>query len=214
MRLVQQALEQIFERRNKPGAFRVDNGEPFGSPSTDTAPPLSLWLIAHDIDVIWNKPRCPQMNGVVEHLQDTSCRWAEIYQCGSHEELQQRLDQEAFVQRQHFPVTRLQNKTRLEAFPDLEKSDRVWEPRSFCPSRVYQFLSQRTFNRKVSTNGQIQHAGQRIGGLAKFKHLYVQLKFNNKDLHWEIYHDYKPVKRIDAANHLSPERLLNLSVYQ
>lgn len=214
MRLVQQALEEVFERRNKPGAVRVDNGEPFGSPSTDTAPPLSLWLIAHDIDVIWNKPRCPRMNGVVERMQDTSCRWAEIYRCGSYEELQQRLDREAVVQRRHFPVTRLKNKTRLEAFPDLEKSGRLWEPRAFCPNRVYEFLSKRTFTRKVSSNGQIQHAGQRIGGLSKFKCFYVQVKFNPHDLHWEIYHDYMCVKRLAAADKLSAERLLNLSVYQ
>jgi len=211
---VQQTLEQIFERRNKPGAFRVDNGEPFGSPSNDATPPLSLWLIAHDIDVIWNKPRSPQMNGVVEHVQDTSGRWAEIRQCATLEELQQRLDREALVQRQHFPVTRLGNKTRAEEFPDLEKSNRPWKPGEFCPKRVFEFLSKKTFTRKVSVSGQIRHFGQNIGGLSKFKKLNVQLKFNPDDLHWEIYHDYQCIKRVCAANRISAERLLNLSVFQ
>lgn len=211
---MQQTLVRIFERRNKPGAFRVDNGEPLGSPANDTAPPLSLWLIAHDIDMIWNKPRSPQMNGVVEHMQDTSSRWAEIHHCGTYGELQRRLDQEALVQRRHFPVTRLKNKTRLEAFPDLEKSGRAWRPDDFCPRRVYEFLAKKTFTRKVSSNGQITQGGRCIGGLSKFKKLSVQLKFNPDDLHWEIYHDYKCIKRVCAADQLSPERLQNLSVYQ
>jgi len=192
----------------------VDNGEPFGSPANDSTPPLSLWLIAHDIDVIWNKPRCPQMNGVVEHLQDTSCRWAEIHQCATLEELQQRLDHEALVQRQHFPVTRLQNKTRSEEFPDLEKSNRHWKPAEFAPKRVYDFLAKKTFTRKVSISGQIKHFGQRMGGFSKYIKLNVQLRLNPKDLHWEVYHDYKCIKRICAADTISAERLLNLSVFQ
>lgn len=211
---MQQTLVQIFERRNKPGAFRVDNGEPFGSPSNDATPPLALWLIGHDIDVIWNKPRSPQMNGVVERMQGTSSRWAEIGQCATLEELQQRLDREALVQRQHFPVTRLHNKTRAEEFPGLEKSNRPWKPDEFRPGRVFEFLAKKTFTRKVSINGQIKHFGQTIGGLAKFKKLNVQLKFNPGQLHWEIYHDYKCIERVCVANIISAERLQNLSVFQ
>ena len=136
-------LCQIFERRNKPGAFRVDNGEPFGTPSNDTTPPLALWLIAHDVDMIWNKSRCPQMNGVVEHLQDTSSRWAEVKTCPSCEVLQQRLNEQSNIQRSLFPVSRLNNQTRLQAFPLLEKSERNWDPQAFCPQRVYDFLAKK-----------------------------------------------------------------------
>jgi hypothetical protein len=164
--------------------------------------------------MIWNKPRSPQMNGVVEHMQDTSCRWAEIHNCSTYEQLQQRLDREALVQRQLFPVTRLKNKTRLETFPELEKSNRTWKPEDFCPERVYQFLAKKTFTRKVSPNGQINLWGQVIGRLFKFKKLNVQLKFNPTDLHWDIYYDYKCIKRASTENRLSTERLLNLSVYQ
>lgn len=192
----------------------MDNGEPLGSPSTDATPPLALWLIAYDIDMIWNKPRSPQMNGVVEHMQDTSSRWAEIHNCKSYEELQQRLDRESFIQRQVFPVTRLKNKTRLETYPDLEQSDRKWNPNEFCPTRVYSFLAKKTFTRRVSPNGQIKLYGQIIGTLAKFKKLNVQVKFNPIDLNWEIYHDYKCIKRACSQGRMSMERLQNLSVYQ
>lgn len=211
---MQKALCAIFERRNKPGSIRVDNGEPFGSPSNDTPPPLSLWLIAHDVDVIWNKPRCPQMNGVVERLQGTSSRWAEIHACPSHETLQRRLDEEAFVQRQVFPVSRLGNKTRIETFPDLEKSDRDWNPSAFCPKRVHDFLAKKVFTRKVSSTGQITHFGQKISGFPKFKGQFVQIKLDASALEWVICHDYKIVKKSSAAEQLAEERLLNLSVYQ
>lgn len=211
---VQAALCRVFEKRNKPGSFRVDNGEPLGSPSTDIARPLALWLIAHDIDMIWNKPRTPQMNGVVEHLQDTSSRWAEIEYCESYEELQRRLDEESFIQRCVFPVSRLKNRTRLEVFPDLEKSNRTWQPNNFSPQRVYDFLAKKIFTRKVSANGQINHCGQKIVGFSKLKGQFLQLKLNPQTVEWEIYHDYKMIKKIEAIATFSQERLLNLSVYQ
>lgn len=211
---VQKALCGIFERRNKPGSFRVDNGEPFGSPATDTPPPLALWLICHDIDVIWNKPRTPQMNGVVEHLQDTSSRWAEIQKCRTYGELQQRLDEEAYIQRRVFPVSRLGNKTRLEVFPNAERSGREWVPADFCPQRAYEFIAKKVFTRKVSSNGQIKHFGQSTSGLRKYRGLLVQVRLNAKTLDWEVSYNYEIVHKYSALPHLSKERLLILSVFQ
>ncbi len=211
---VQQVLCGIFERRNKPGSFRVDNGEPFGSPANDTPPPLSLWLISHDIDVIWNKPLSPQMNGVVEHLQDTSSRWAEIHKCRTYEELQRRLNEEAHIQRCVFPVSRLGNKTRVEAFPSAEKSSREWSPSGFCPKRVYDFLAKKVFTRKVSSNGQIQHFGQCISRLWKWRGQLVQVKLNAQTLDWEVSHNYEIVFQYSSLPQLSEERLLKLSVFQ
>lgn len=211
---VQKVLCEIFERRNKPGCFRVDNGEPFGSPSTDTPPPLALWLVCNDIDVLWNKPRSPQMNGVVEHLQDTSSRWAEIHKCRTYRELQQRLDEEAHIQRCVFPVSRLGNKTRLEAFPCAEKSTRKWIPTDFCPQRAYAFIAKKVFTRKVSTNGQIHHFGQRVSSLWKCRGLLVQVRLNAQTLEWEVSHNYEIVHKYSALPILSKERLLTLSIFQ
>ena len=212
--LIRQKLEEIFERRNKPGAFRVDNGEPFGTPTNDATPPLALWLIGYDIDMIWNKPHCPQMNGVVEQMQDTSSRWAEIHNCASYEELQQNLNRQAIVQREHFPVTRLKNQTRKQLFPDLDKSARLWNPDEFCVQRVHAFLGTKTFNRKVSSNGQFSLCSKRFGGLSMVKNVFVQIKFNPSDLKWEVYHNYKCIKQFDAADIFTEQRIKNLSVYQ
>lgn len=53
---VRQRLIECLARWGKPGAMRVDNGEPLGHPTMRMTSPLALWLIAIDIDMIWNKP--------------------------------------------------------------------------------------------------------------------------------------------------------------
>lgn len=62
-------LVDFFDRWGKCGSMRVDNGEPLGSSRNDTTSALSLWLIANDIDMIFNRPARPQSNGKVERIQ-------------------------------------------------------------------------------------------------------------------------------------------------
>jgi len=123
---VRQRLIESFHRWGKAGAFRVDNGEPLGTPTLTMTSALSLWLIAMDVDVIFNKPRCPQQNAVVEKMQCTSSRWAEVHRATDLDDLQKRLDRESVLQRQGFSVKRLQGRTRLDAFPEIETSRRVY----------------------------------------------------------------------------------------
>lgn len=211
---VQKALVEIFARRNKPGSFRVDNGDPFGTPSNDMTSAISLWLIGHDIDMIWNKPYCPQMNNVVEKMQDTSQRWAEIYSATSCEQLQQRLNEQAYIQRQLYPVARLNQLTRAQTYPQLEKSERQWNPSAFNVQRVYDFLAQKIFNRKVSKSGQLTHCGQKISGLYAYQGKTVQINLDPKTVQWVISCDYKNIKTLDASKILSQERIVNLSIFQ
>lgn len=157
---IRQKLIIMFLRWGKAGAFRVDNGEPFGSPTLTTTPPIALWLIAMDVDMIWNKPRKPQQNAVVEKAQCTSSRWAEVEKATDLQDLQKRLDREAVLQREKLPVKRLQAKTRLEAFPELETSRRIYHYTDLDPQKVYNFLSKKVYTRKVSSNGVIGHFGQ------------------------------------------------------
>ena len=123
-------------------------------------------------------------------------------------------DEEAYIQRCVIPVSRLGNKTRNEAFPSLEKSGREWGHYGFCPQRAYDFLAKKVFTRKVSSNGQVMHFGQRISVLWKWRGQYVQLRLNAKTLEWEVSHNYEIVKKYTSLPHLSEERLLNLSVFQ
>jgi transposase InsO family protein len=210
---VRDALCEVFERRNKPGSFRLDNGDPLGS-TNDTPPALGLWLIGYDIDMIWNKPRSPQSNGLVERMQGTSSRWAEIKNCANYEELQKRLNEEAFIQRNLFPVSRLKNQTRIEVHPNLEKSQRVWDINTFDEQKTYAFLAKRTFNRSVSNQGQITHFKKTISGMKEQKGQRVQTKLNSTSMEWMVYHDYKVIRTFSALPQLSVEALKNLSIFQ
>jgi hypothetical protein len=133
---VRQRLIESFHRWGKAGAFRVDNGEPLGTPTLTMTSALSLWLIAMDVDVIFNKPRCPQQNAVVAKMQCTSSRWAEVHKATDLDDLQKRLDREAVLQREGFRVKRLQGRTRLDAFPEIETSRRVYSHNDFDAHRV------------------------------------------------------------------------------
>jgi hypothetical protein len=116
---VQDCLRDWFARWGRPEALRVDNGSPWGSKGqlpTD----LALWLIGLGIDMIWNPPRQPQKNGVIERAQGTGKRWAQPTDCCTPEELQQRLDELDAIHRTEYPVRK--EKSRWELFPTLRHS--------------------------------------------------------------------------------------------
>ena len=52
----------LFREWGIPQALRSDNGEPFGVPSRDVVPFMSLWLAAWGIRPILNRPRRPTDN--------------------------------------------------------------------------------------------------------------------------------------------------------
>ena len=197
--------------------MRVDNGEPLGSPNTDTTTDLALWCIYHDIDMIWNKPRTPQMNGVVEKMQDTSQRWAEIDKALNIKDLQERLDSQAIVQREQFKVSRLKNQTRLAAYPEIVSAQRKWQPDAENHSdinRVYDFLAKKTYTRKVSSAGQIGIFAQKFSiakGFKDLKEKYVQVKFNPKNVSWDIFYNYEIIKTVPALI-INKQNIENLSV--
>ena len=89
---VRQFLLQMFKKWGFPKAIKTDNGAPFGLPSRDAIPIMSLWLTAWGIKPLLNRPKRPQDNGTVERAQGTSSRWAEIKKATDVKDLQQRLD--------------------------------------------------------------------------------------------------------------------------
>lgn len=194
---IRDSFIKMFEKWGKPGSIRVDNGEPMGSPSTDTTPVLPLWCIAQDIDMIWNKPHTPQLNGVVEHMQDTTQRWAEIDKALNINDLQERLDREAIVQRELFKVSRLGNKTRFEAYPELITRQRPWLPNAenhFDIQRVHNFIEKKTYSRKVSSSGQINVFSYKLSIGNKYVGQYVQVRLDAQSQQWNIYHNYEVIK--------------------
>ena len=210
---VREKLIDVFVRWGKPGAMRVDNGAPFGDPTLMTTPALSLWLIAVDIDMIWNKPHCPEQNGRVEKMQDTTQRWAEVSKAAHAQHLQQKLDAALGLQRESYPVERLRHQTRLQAFPALETSRRPYAPSDFEVSRVYAFLSRKIYIRKVAANGQIGHYGQLYHLGCALHHQLVQVRLCADRTCWQVLSADKLLKEFPAT-HLGQQRIQNLTVGQ
>ena len=209
---VRAACVKMFEKWGKAGSFRVDNGEPLGNPKMNSTSALALWLIAMDVDMIWNKPRSPQQNAKVERLQGTSSRWVELPKCANIATLQERLDAEAIIQREKLVVRRLNNQTRLAAYPALATSKRVFDIQTLDAQRVYDFLSKKIYVRKVSADGTIVLYNQRYNIQKKHRHKTVEIKFNQTDLTWEIF-DNQTLLAAKKATYLSLENIQNLTVY-
>jgi transposase InsO family protein len=212
-------MVQIFKKWGKPKALRVDNGEPLGSPEPSTTTPLALWLIGYDIHVIWNRPGHPQDNGKVERNQSTSRRWSEIMKCPDFETAQKQLDAASVMQRDYFPVSRLKNQTRKQAFPEIYTVYRNWDDSSFEPMLVYEFIKTKKYVRKVSSNGQItqfshQHA---IGSPYKGKYVSLKLEVTLIDntepvLSWLVFDSNEKLIKTLAAAYLTKQNLLDLTV--
>lgn len=208
---LQTRLRRVFEDWGQPGALRVDNGEPFGSPTGYAPPPLSLWLIGQGIHVIWNKPGCPQQNAVVEKLQDTTARWAEVHACRDLADLNQRLAQQSQRQRQAYPVSRLGGLTRLAAYPALFSGQRRYDPADFQIQRVWQFLAGLSFTRRVSGVGVVTHFNQSISIGRHYKGQYAQLRLQADGQHWQVFVDGQMVKTYPAEA-LTRQRVEDLTV--
>lgn len=121
----QEQLRAAFARWGRPRRIRVDNGAPWGS-AGDLPTELALWIIGLGVGMTWNRPRCPQANGVVERSQGTAKRWAEPATCADAAELQRRLEQQDRLQRERYPAVR--GLSRMAAYPGLAHSGRAYRP--------------------------------------------------------------------------------------
>jgi hypothetical protein len=161
--MVQDELRRGFQQWGRPLSIRVDNGNPWGS-CGDLATPLALWWIGLGVGVIWNPPRRPQDNGVVERSQGLAWNWAEPDRCRDIAELQRRLDEEDRVQRESYPHGRFGS--RSEAYPGLKHSGRSytaeWERTSWSWGSVLDEVGKAVAPRRVDSGGKIGLYGGKL----------------------------------------------------
>lgn len=187
MRRVQQALITIFKNWGTPQWIRVDNGRPFADPQREIVPLLALWLIGLGIKVKCNPPRKPTDNAKVERAQGVLSDWIEAEKCQDTAELQDRVWEQAEFYNYHFPIRRLNGQKRIAAFPTLRFTDRPWNPADFHLQRVLDFLAPGQWQRKVSSNGQIQLYGQRFSVSTQYRHQRMSIKLCPKNNEWNIF---------------------------
>jgi hypothetical protein len=169
-----------------PKAIRTDNGEPFGVPTRDVVPMMSLWLKAWGITHILNRPRRPTDNSKVERGQGTTSRWAELSKCADLTILQQQLDEACLTQREKYPVVRLGNVTRIQLHKSLSAKTRPFEQVGFDEKKAHAHLALAVMPRKVSTNGTIAIYNKIFSVGTSHKRKIVLVKFNPVDIGWLV----------------------------
>ena len=118
------------------------------------------------------------------------------------------------IQRQKFKVSRLQNRTRLEVYPDLLTNDRKYNGKTFNPDRAYQRLANYSFVRKVSSCRQISIYGQTYYLPKQYRQTYVHLRFDPEKISWQIFNEQNKFIKAYKAINLMPRNIRNLSVGQ
>lgn len=182
-----QSVNTSFKKWGLPQRIKIDNGWPFVNPKQlDEPTKAKQWWVGLGIEVIQNKPRCPQQNGVVEALQGILCNWANPGGHQSIADLQERLNEESFFQREQYRRPAYGNKTRMEQFPELKQNPRKYNPDNFDIQRVYQYLSKYVWKRTVIRKGNIKLFSNDIYIGSKYKHQTVFITFDPIDIKWLI----------------------------
>ena len=173
-----------------------------------------MWLIGLGVEVVWNPPRRPQDNGVVERSQGTGKRWAEPHTCADAAELQRRIDDLDAVQRQEYPS--VGGKTRAEAFPGLAHSGRAYDPGAeaagWARARVVAHLAGYTAVRRADPSGNVSvyNRNRYVGAGLKGRTVYVTL--DPQDVAWVFQGPGGVCYRRQPAEELSAERVVGLEV--
>ena len=174
---VRETLRDLFTTRGLPGRLRLDNGLPWGG-WNDLPTVLALWIVGLGVGLLFNPPRQPQQNGVVEKSQDTGQRWGEPHLCHTVAELQARLDRMDRLQREEYPS--LQGRSRLEVFPRLKHSGRPYgrpsEATCWSLARAEEYLAEHVAVRQANQKGQVSIYARRcsVGAAHRGQSVVVQ----------------------------------------
>ena len=210
---VQARLRHMFRRWGRPWRLRLDNGIPWGA-MVDLPSELTLWLLGLDIGIMFNPPRRPQDNGVIERSQGTGKRWAEPGACANATELQRRLQDMDVIQREEYPS--LQGRSRLAVHPRLQHSGRAysrkWERQHWRLDLVLDHLAGYAVPRQVDTSGSVSiyyktyYVGYRYTG----KTVYVSVDPFRRE--WLFRDAQGNHVRTQPAEQLCRERIVRLRV--
>ena len=209
----QAELRRAFARWGLPRRLRVDNGTPWGS-AGELPTDLALWLIGSGVEMIWNPPRRPQDNGVVEHSQGTGKRWAEPATCRDAAELQRRVEDQDRIQRERYPS--IAGRSRREAFPGLRHSGRPYraedEATAWDLRRVLGHLAEYVVVRRADGGGTISlyNRSRYVGPAAAGRDVYVTL--DPLEVEWVYASREGTCYRRQKAEELTAERIIGLNV--
>lgn len=210
---VQAALRQAFRRWGRPQRLRVDNGAPWGSTGgLPTA--LALWVVGLGVGMVWNRPRRPRENAVVERGQGVGKQWTEPQTCVSVAQLQERFEVADRRQRESYPS--IGGRSRLQAYPHRKHSgrsyQRQWEQAHWSLKKVLQFLAGYAVPRRVDHSGKVSlyDRGYWVGKKYEGQVVWVSLDASTRQ--WVVADAQGNELHRHAAREISRQRIISLSV--
>jgi hypothetical protein len=211
---VQGYFRQVFACWGRPERLRLDNGLPWAN-WNDLPMALALWLVGLGVDLIFNPPRQPQYNGVVEKSQDTGQRWCEPHRCHTAEQLQECLDDMDRLQREEYPS--LQGHSRIAIFPALQQTSRpytaAWERRAWNLQRAQEYLAGFVALRQANKQGQVSIYNRRVSVGAQHRGQTVVVQYDADGQVWLLSDMVKGrVLREVAAPEICRERILAVDI--
>lgn len=191
----------------------MDNGHPWGSKG-DWPTDLALWLIGLDVEMLWNPPRRPQDNGVVERSQGTGKRWTEPAKCRTPQELQERADDMDQIQREEYPS--VHGRSRWQAYPELAHRQRpysqAWEKDHWDLELVLAHMADYSVSRRVDSKGQVSLYGRNHYVGKPYARQDVYVMFDPLDREWVFSNAQGTQLRRRTAQEITPERIKKLQV--
>lgn len=179
------AINACFEAEGLPKRIKIDNGLPLARPQQIDVPTLTeLWWTGLGIEVVRNRPACPQQNGAVEGLQGICARWAQPSQCPSIESLQKAVNEAIRIQRYVYLIPAKGHKTRQELYPSLATNPRKYDPADFSMERVWTHLEKRVWRRTVYSDGTVRFCRERFYIGRPFRGIELTINFDPIEQLW------------------------------
>lgn len=128
--------------------------------------PFHLWLVALGVEVVFIRPRQPTDHAIIErHHQTIENQALKGTVCTSTERLWQKIDERRKILNCRLPTRALNGQAPLEAFPNAVWSGQPyrpeWEADLLSIERVYRYLAEGRWFRRISTNSHINIGGHR-----------------------------------------------------
>lgn len=194
--------------------MRVDNGHPWGS-CGDLPPDLALWLWGLGIEVLWNRAHHPQENARVERSHGILNPWVEADKCRDIEELQNRVEAAALIQREKYPTKEESRAARhCSLFCNTRQYTKDFEDRAWNFQKVCDHLSKAAFIRRVSKNGQIWVYGRYYSVGRNYAKRYVTLRFDAKSKEWVISDELGQELKRHLSKEITAEKVMAVQVTQ
>lgn len=220
-RINQVPVEQVFDatrylmfRWGFIGAFRADNGAPFGEPTRQALSVLNLCLSGYGIRIKLNPPRSPRKNAKVERNQGTTSRWADVKACNNYLEFQEQLNRAVIDQREHFQTRVCANRTRAQCYPQLFSNPKRFNVACFYQHFIYDLLAKGSWQRKISKDGSTYLFGKTYQVGTKHRDKTTTATFNPTLQEWVFKDQNGQFLKNFKANNISEKNLRNLSLRQ